>query len=152
LFKSFLSVPYRSKYLGIPLEQMLRCRESLLLHAAAGFEPDLLLVDKAPLGVCRELVPTLCWLRRERPHTRVVFGMRDIGDAPEVTIEQWTRSGAFQLIAECYDEVWLYGMRRVFDVAAQYRLPPSIRAKLRYMGYIRHAPCGHPLPGGFGRT
>jgi predicted glycosyltransferase len=135
---------YCSKYLGIPLEQLLRCRESLLLQAAESFEPHVVLVDKAPLGVCRELVPTLRWLRRERPQVRVVFGMRDIEDAPQATIKQWARNGASELIEEVYDEVWVYGMQRVFDVGAKYRLSPRIRAKLRYMGYIHRPPCNHP--------
>lgn len=137
---------YCCKYLGVPLERLLRCRESLLLKTTESFEPDVLLVDKAPLGVCQELVPTLRWLRRQRPRVRTIFGMRDIEDAPRATIAQWARIGAFELIEEFYDEVWVYGMRRVFDVGVKYRLSPRIRAKLRYMGYLHRAPCDHPLP------
>ena len=137
---------YCSKFLGITFKQLRSCREALLRQATESFAPDLFLVDKAPLGVCRELVPTLRWLRRERPHVRTVFGMRDIEDAPAATIAQWTRNGASEVIEECYDEVWVYGMQRVFDVGAEYRLSPPIRAKLHYMGYIHHAPCQHELP------
>ncbi len=142
---------YGCKYLGISVDRLMRCREALLLQAAESFEPDLLLVDKAPLGVCRELVPTLRWLRRERPGARLIFGMRDIEDAPEITIAQWTRNGAFDLIEECYDEVWVYGMRSVFDVAREYQLPAGIRSRLHYVGYIRHAACQHPVRSSSGR-
>lgn len=137
---------YCCKYLGISLERLLRCRETLLRQATESFEPDVVLVDKAPLGVCRELVPTLRWLRQKRPEVRIIFGMRDIEDAPSATITQWTRSSACELIEEFYDEVWVYGMQRVFDVGRKYRLSPQIRAKLRYMGYVHRPPCSHPPP------
>jgi predicted glycosyltransferase len=137
---------YRSKYLGIDFEHLLHCRQSLLLRATESFEPNVVLVDKAPLGVCRELVPTLRWLRRERREVRIIFGMRDIEDAPRATIAQWAGNGALELIEELYDEVWVYGMRELFDVATKYRLPTRIREKLRYMGYIHRVPCGHPFP------
>jgi len=134
---------YHSRYLSLSLEELLRCRSSLLLEAARTYRPDVMLVDKAPLGVCRELVPTLRWLRQNRPDVRIVFGMRDIEDDPQVTIRAWTGDGVQEVIEECYDEVWVYGMPSIFDVAAQYRLPPAVQRKLRYMGYIARPPCPH---------
>lgn len=142
---------YCPKFLEIPAERLLRCRESLLRLVADQFEPDMLLVDKAPLGVCRELVPTLRWLRRERPEVRTVFGMRDIEDTPKATKQQWGSNGTSALIEQCYDEVWVYGMRDVFDVGAKYGLSRRIRQKLRYMGYIRRSPCRHALRAGQAR-
>lgn len=137
---------YRSKFLPIPAEELLRCRSALLLQTAQVFEPDVLLVDKAPLGVCNELLPTLRWLRAHRPDVRIVFGMRDIEDAPEATIAEWTRRGVQPVLEACYDEVWVYGMRRVFDVAKEYRLSPAIRKKLRFVGYVTGDGCAHTKP------
>ncbi|HEY3242199.1 MAG TPA: glycosyltransferase [Phycisphaerae bacterium] len=134
---------YRSKFLALPLERLMRCRESLLRDAAEHFDPGVLLIDKAPLGVCCELVPTLRWLRRHRPDVRVVFGMRDIEDDPQATIAQWAHDRVPQMLEDCFDEVWVYGMREVFDVAEQYRLSRGIQDKLRFMGYVSRGTCAH---------
>jgi len=130
---------YGSKYLNISLDRMIRCRESILTQAAEHLEPHVLLVDKAPLGVCRELVPTLRWLSRHRPNTRIIFGMRDIEDSPEATMRQWAEDGVIDILEECFNEIWVYGMREVFDSVVEYQLPATIQAKLRFMGYVSQA-------------
>lgn len=134
---------YRSKYLPLPMDRMMRCREETLQTTIEHFDPTLVLIDKAPLGVCGELIPVLKWLRRHRPTTKVVFGMRDIEDAPEATIAQWQAMGVFEMLEACFDEIWVYGERDVFDVVAQYRLPPAVEGKLRYMGYVTRGRCDH---------
>lgn len=131
---------YGSKFLNVASDRILRCRASMLLEAARHFEPDVLLVDKAPLGVCRELVSALRWTREHRPNTKIVFGMRDIEDAPEATIRQWSRDGVADVLASCFDEVWIYGMKDVFDAVKEYRLPSRVAEKCRYMGYIARPP------------
>ena len=135
---------YGSKFLNITLDRLIRCRESLLIQAAEHFDPDVMLVDKAPLGVCRELVPTLRWLREHRPNTRIIFGMRDIEDSPEATIRQWAEDGVVEMLEACFDEVWVYGMPDVFNPVVEYQLPKSIQDKLRFMGYISRAANGAP--------
>lgn len=137
---------YGSKYLGISSAEVMHCRESLLLQAAKYFNPDVLLIDKAPLGVCRELMPTIRWMHRHRPHARIVFGMRDIEDDPQPTIEQWTRDGVYDALARYFDEVWVYGVREVFDPVSEYRLPSAIQSKLHFMGYVTRGGCRHPAP------
>ncbi len=134
---------YRGKYLTVSSKRIMRCREALLMNAVEHSAPGIVLIDKAPLGVCGELLPTLRWLRENRPETRVVFGMRDIEDDPESTIEQWDRLGVQEVIEECFDEVWVYGMRTVFDVATEYNLSAAIQDKLRFMGYIVRDYCDH---------
>lgn len=134
---------YASKYLGLSIDALMHCRKALLLEAARSFAPHLLLVDKAPLGVCRELVPTLRWLRRHRPQTRIIFGMRDIEDDSKRVIEHYRREGVPQILAECYDEIWVYGSQRVYDVVREYHLPDAVAAKIRYQGYIARPACAH---------
>lgn len=134
---------YRSRYLSLSSDRLLHFRESLLLEAARNFRPDVLLVDKAPVGVCGELMPTLLWLRRRRPETRIIFGMRDIEDDPAATIRQWTQLGVRVMLEEYYDEVWVYGMQSVFDVVDEYQLSPGTRSKVRFMGYLTRRPCEH---------
>ncbi|MFQ5591563.1 MAG: glycosyltransferase family protein, partial [Phycisphaerae bacterium] len=140
---------YVPKFLQLASERVLRHRESLLLETARCFDPHIVLVDKAPLGVCGELVSTLKWIRRRRPTARIVFGMRDIEDEPEATVRQWSKLGVQQMLEEYFDEVWVYGMRNVFDVAREYRLSANIQAKLRFLGYVTRGLCDHRCELGF---
>ena len=134
---------YRPKYLScMSADKVMEWRSEVLLRTAQVFAPDLLLVDKAPLGVCNELLDTLRWVRRHMPATRIVFGMRDIEDTAEATIAQWTKRGVQRVLEECFDEIWVYGMESVFDVASEYRLSPTIRDRLRFLGYVTRTPCG----------
>lgn len=137
---------YGAKFLSLSNEQVADFRRSLLLEVTRRFAPDVLLVDKAPAGVCGELTPTLHWLREHAPATRRIFGMRDIEDEASVTIAQWAKLGANTLFEEYYDEIWVYGMRSVFDVGDQYQLSRNTRAKLRYMGYLVRTGCDHDVP------
>ncbi len=139
---------YRSKFLSMDLKQVLRCREALILEAARSFRPDLLLVDKAPVGVCGELLPTLRWLHAHRPEVPLIFGMRDVEDEPQATVRQWQQSGAFEAFETCFEEIWVYGSQSLYDVGQAYHLPEPIRAKLFYTGYVARPPCGHPLSPG----
>ncbi|TWT40449.1 MurG-like transferase [Phycisphaerae bacterium RAS1] len=138
---------YCSKFLGMSLQRMIQFRQSLLLQATKDLAPDVLLVDKAPLGVCRELLPTLNWLHENRPDVPIVFGMRDVEDDPESTIAQWTHDGVQSALDACFHEIWVYGMQGVFDVVREYRLPGGIAEKTHYAGYVRRDPCDHaPRP------
>lgn len=135
---------YHSKSLGLRVKQLLKCRQALLLAAVQSFRPSVFLVDKRPVGVRREMLSTLRWLQRNSPQTRVIFGMRDIEDTPETTMRQWAADDVPQVLDECFDEIWVYGSKSVFDVAREYRLAPRICEKLRYTGYIKRTPCTHP--------
>lgn len=134
---------YSSKYLDVQTRHLITCRRALLLATVQHFRPSVLLVDKAPVGVHAEMLPALRWLRRNVPDTAVVFGMRDIEDSPEATIRQWSAGGALEALEENYDEIWVYGMDSVFDVAHEYQLGARIRSKLRFTGYIERFPCHH---------
>jgi predicted glycosyltransferase len=120
-------------------------RRALLRTAVLRFRPDLLLVDHMPHGAMGELLPTLEALRRAGD-TRIVLGLRDILDAPEVIGPVWRREGAMTALARHYDRVLVYGRREVFDVATRYGFPPRVAARLRYTGYLSAdpSPTGEP--------
>jgi len=122
---------------GLPLDfpQVHAMRSELLRATAATYRPHLLLVDHMPHGAMGELLPTLEALRRDGA-TRIVLGLRDIIDAPPVTREVWAREGAYEAIERFYDQVLVYGRRDVFDLGAQYGLPPSVASRVRYTGYV----------------
>jgi predicted glycosyltransferase len=94
------------------------------------------LVDHMPHGAMGELRPALEALDGLDPRPQVVLGLRDIIDAPAVVARRWLVEGAFEAIDRYYDLVLVYGSREVFDLAAQYRLPHRVAAKIRYCGFV----------------
>jgi predicted glycosyltransferase len=111
-------------------------RRELLRTAVLGFRPDLLLVDHMPHGAMGELVPALEALRATGRRTKVVLGLRDILDEPQVVRRQWLAEGAMDALQRHYDRVLVYGRRDVFDVAEHYGFPPGVTARLHYTGYL----------------
>jgi predicted glycosyltransferase len=136
---------YSGKFLPMAPSQLIDYRKAVLCETVQHFDPEIVLVDKAPIGVCGELLPSLRWLRRHRPEVRIIFGMRDIEDSSATTISQWAEKGVNEALDECFDEIWVYGVKSIYDVVSEYQLPPVIQNKLSYMGYVTRGPCSHPV-------
>jgi predicted glycosyltransferase len=114
----------------------LAIRQNIILATAQTFRPALFLVDKAPLGLKREVVPTLRWLREHTPETQVVLGLRDIMDSPESTIKEWEEKDIYGVMEHLYSEIWVYGCRDIYDPIREYAIPDPIAAKVHFTGYI----------------
>ena len=127
---------WRAVNLPLRFEDVRAMREQLIRSLALNFRPDILLVDHMPHGAMGELRVALEALRDALPETRLVLGLRDIIDAPEVIVRRWQVEGAYEALERFYDLVLVYGSRDVFDLAQQYRLPPKIAKKVRYCGYL----------------
>lgn len=121
---------------SLPLEigEVRRLRSRLILEAATAFRPDVLLVDHMPHGALGELLPTLAALRHTP--TRIVLGVRDIIDDPAVVHARWQAEGAFDALAEHYDQVLVYGSAEVFDLPVQYAWAPELARMVRFCGYV----------------
>ncbi len=130
---------YKARSLPLTLRQTLRWREQMILQATLNFRPHLVLVDKVAGGVHGELLPTLRYLRTWSPETRLVLGMRDIEDSPEVTRAEWHANGTLQLLEQVYDAILLYGERRLFDPVTAYGMTPRAVQKLLECGYLRRS-------------
>ncbi len=127
---------WKASHLAVSFEEVLEMRKQLISSALRSFSPQILLVDHMPHGAMGELVPALDSLRESRTPPQVVLGLRDILDAPEVTINRWNIEGAYDAIEQYYSRVLVYGMRDVFDVVNQYQFPDSIANIVRYCGYV----------------
>ena len=127
---------YKSKYLDIEYEKIITMRADLILNTVVNFQPDLLLVDKKPLGVQNEIAPALDVIGRRANRPRVVLVTREILDGPEVTKDVWERNDYHGAIEEHYDSVLVLGPKNVFDMAEKYDFPATTRHKVRYCGYI----------------
>lgn len=117
---------------------VLDLRSRIIVSAIRGFEPDVVLVDHMPHGAMGELVPALRKVRSDR--MRVVLGLRDILDAPEIVRRRWTAEGAYEALEEFYDEVLVYGSRDVLDVSEEYAWPKSLALRPTYCGYVCEEP------------
>ena len=127
---------YISSTLGLSIDDTTSLRAGLIQSSVESYEPDLLIVDKEPTGFRGELLPTLEYLR-ERGRTRTVLGLRDVLDEPEVLAAEWDRKGALVAAETLYDEIWVYGMRDVYDPTRGLALSADARARMHWTGYLR---------------
>lgn len=127
---------YVSQTLGLDIDDTTALRAGLIQTATEQYEPDILIVDKEPTGFRGELLPTLEWLRLRR-RTKVVLGLRDVLDEPDVLAAEWERKGAVAAAENLYDEIWVYGMRKVYDPTQGLPLSDEARARMYWTGYLR---------------
>ena len=127
---------WRAVSLPLPFDHVSTMRRELIRSAVMSYQPHVLLVDHMPHGAMGELIPTLEALRVTGANTRIVLGLRDILDSPEIVRRRWEVEGAYEAIERYYDTVLVYGKREVFDLAEQYGFSPSVRDRMRYTGYV----------------
>lgn len=136
-FAKQITGEYQPRSLNIPLEEFVSLRANLLLAAVKNFRPNILIVDKEPLGVKGELLPSLRYIREKNLNTRIVCGFRDILDEKEKISEEWERKGVLKGLEEFYDNLLVYGEEKNFDFRAEYSLPETLAKKVVYTGYIQ---------------
>ncbi|MEH6814453.1 MAG: hypothetical protein V7677_18110, partial [Motiliproteus sp.] len=125
---------YTSLGLHINLEHTLAMRDSIILHTAEIFDPDLFIVDKEPLGLKGEVESTLKMLKRKgKP---VVLGVRDVLDAPRFLRPEWESKNAVPALSEYYEEIWVYGDAAMGDPLLGLDIPAAVRRRMVYTGYL----------------
>ena len=136
---------YVSLNLHIDIEETLAMRSSIIRHTADIFDPDMLIVDKEPLGLRGEVRPTLDLLRARG--TPLILGLRDVMDDPAALESEWARKSAVPALSQFYDEIWVYGLPQICDPLAGIDLPASVRRRMIYTGYLRrNAPVAGSAP------
>lgn len=116
----------------------LELRRQIAIGALESFDPDLVIVDRDPLGLGAELLPALQLQRRRRPRARFVAALPDVAGVPERVRSQWRDTGVYAALEEIYDAILVLGARDVFDAARAYEIPSAVAQKLHYTGYLRH--------------
>lgn len=111
-------------------------RKSIITATAKAFQPDLFIVDKEPLGLKKEVLPTLEWFRRCLPKTRTILGLRDIMDEAATVVMDWKKKGVYSILDRLYSEIWIYGNQEIYDPVMEYDIPDVIGKKMIYTGYI----------------
>ena len=140
---------YVSLNLHIDIEETLAMRSSIIRHTADIFDPDILIVDKEPLGLRGEVRSTLDLLRGRG--TPLVLGLRDVMDDPGALETEWERKNAVPALSDYYNEIWVYGLPQICDPLAGIDLPASVRRRMVYTGYLRrHVPASASEASGLG--
>jgi predicted glycosyltransferase len=126
---------YRCLNLNVSLDEAVRLRQSLILQAAKSFQPDVFIVDKEPTGFRGEVLPALDYLQGSG--CRLVLGIRDVMDEPALLVPEWERKDAKEALIRYYDEIWVYGLRDVYQPLAALGLSPEVENRITYTGYLR---------------
>jgi predicted glycosyltransferase len=117
-------------------ERVRRLRAAMLAGVVEQFRPHVMVVDHLPTGVWGELLPILAGCRRDPAAPRLVLGLRDVLDRPEVTRRVWLQNGGYQALAAHYQRVLVYGDEAVFATADVYGLAACVPGRVAYCGYV----------------
>ncbi len=111
-------------------------RKNIITATAKTFQPHLFIVDKEPLGLKKEILPTLQWFRRCRPDTRSILGLRDVMDDADTVKKDWKAKKVYEHLEKLYSEIWIYGNQEFYDPIDEYDISESISQKIHFTGYI----------------
>jgi len=111
-------------------------RKNIITATAKTFQPQLFIVDKEPLGLRKEVLPTLKWLQRSRPDTRAILGLRDIMDDAATVKKDWQEKGVYEILQNLYAEIWVYGNREFYNPIEEYDITEPVSQKMYFTGYI----------------
>jgi predicted glycosyltransferase len=111
-------------------------RKNIITSTAKTFRPNLFIVDKEPLGLKKEIQPTLMWLKRCHPETKTILGLRDIMDDAATVRKAWAEKRMYAVLENFYDEIWVYGHREFYDPITEYDIPEDTAEKMVFTGYI----------------
>ena len=140
-----LSGEYDSANLRVGVEHTMEMRTRIIRDTADIFRPDLFIVDKEPLGLRGEVGPAL-HLLKERG-TPLVLGLRDVMDDPAALAQEWERKKIVPALRDLYDEIWIYGLPQINKPLTGIDVPPSVRHKMVYTGYLhRELPLHADIP------
>jgi predicted glycosyltransferase len=127
---------YVSQSLDMSIEQTTALRASVIEAATEDFSPNLIIVDKEPIGLRGELMQTLERVKLAG-EAKLVLGIRDILDSPELLGPEWERKGALEAAEYFYDQIWVYGDESVYDPLLGLVVSANLRSRVRFTGYLR---------------
>jgi predicted glycosyltransferase len=126
---------YTSLSQHINIDETINWRTKIIRSTAESFEPDVFIVDKEPLGLKRELLPTLQYLKGRG--CRLVVGLRDVLDDEELLAAEWGRNDTLQHIKRFYDDIWIYGPEGFWNPLQGLSLPDGMAKRFTYTGFLR---------------
>jgi predicted glycosyltransferase len=119
------------------LDETLEMRQAIIRHTAETFQPDIVIVDKEPLGLRGELEETLSYLKTRG--TTLVLGLREVMDAPHLLSVEWAKRDVLRKIAQFYDMIWVYGPEGFYDPLTGLDVPQGLRSRMTYVGFLERS-------------
>jgi hypothetical protein len=129
---------YRPRRLPGATGELIKLRSQLLEGALLGFNPDLVIIDRHIYGVMKELQEPLLKLRILNPSVKVVLGLREVLDDPQMAAVGWERLGPPEQLRDVLDEIWAYGDPDVYDPTTTGEIPSALTDCIRFTGYLAH--------------
>ena len=142
----FVKIPsviklYNGEYTSIDkhidLTDTLQMRQSIIQNTAETFQPDIMIVDKEPLGLRGEMLPTLNYLSQNG--CRLILGLRDVMDSSEKLNAEWAKTDVLKQIEKLYDDIWVYGPKDFWDPLKGLDVSESLRSRMTYLGFLRRS-------------
>ncbi len=137
--------------LGVDMPMIESLRSEILLSTAAAFDPDVVVVDKTPLGLRGELVPMLEELRR-RGRARIVLGLRNVEDDPARVRAAWSEANTLSAVERYYDCAVVYGPDNTTGDALSCLGGRPMPVPVTHVGFVGNSPASTPpddLPDGY---
>jgi predicted glycosyltransferase len=128
---------YTSLERHIDLQDTLKMRQSIIRHTAETFQPNILIVDKEPMGLRGEIEDTLAYLKARG--TTLILGLREVMDAPHLLDAEWKRNDVLRKIGQYYDKIWVYGPPDFYDPLTGLAVPPAVRARMDFVGFLQRS-------------
>ncbi|MFI5029817.1 MAG: glycosyltransferase family protein [Reyranellales bacterium] len=125
---------YDSANLRLNVEHTLAMRTRIIKDTADIYRPDLFIVDTEPTGLRGEVLPALRMLKERG--TPLVLGLRDVMDDPDKLAAEWQRKKVVPALRDIYEEIWIYGLPQINKPLTGIEVPPSVRHKMVYTGYL----------------
>ncbi|MFZ1816023.1 MAG: glycosyltransferase, partial [Rhizobiaceae bacterium] len=119
----------------IDLEDILMMRRLIIQRTAEAFQPDMMIVDKEPLGLKGELEPTLAMLRKR--DCKVVLGLRDVMDSPDNLEKEWGPKNILSKMEDYYDRIWVYGPERFWNPLDGLDIAPTLLDRVHHVGFLQ---------------
>lgn len=136
---------YTSLDRHIELDETLKMRQAIIRHTAETFKPDIFIVDKEPMGLRGEVEETLTYLKAHG--TTLVLGLREVMDAPHLLEAEWKRRDTMRKIEQYYDTIWVYGPPDFYDPLTELDVPPAVRERMNFVGFLQRSVPREELPG-----
>ncbi|MEO0327089.1 MAG: glycosyltransferase [Pseudomonadota bacterium] len=118
----------------IDIDEILEMRKLIVQRTAEAFQPDIFIVDKEPLGLKGELLPTLEMFKEN--NTTTILGLRDVMDSPDLLRDEWERSNLLEHVESLYDRAWVYGPEMFWNPLKGLNLSPEFQKNIKYTGFL----------------
>ena len=126
---------YKSMIEHIDLDETLEMRRSMIRDTARSFQPDIMIVDKEPMGLHDELEDTLHDLKQAG--TTLILGLRDVMDSQKLLEKEWRPKNMVARIEDVYDHIWVYGPQTFWNPLNGLDVPESVDKRITYVGFLR---------------